>query len=321
MPVCRADFPLCVGKAADIIRSGGVVAFPTETVYGLGADAFNPEAVRKIFELKGRPADNPLIVHIDDMFWVSVLYRSVPDWARRLMENLWPGPLSVILDAAEVVPPVVRGGLPTVAVRMPAHPIALELISLAGVPIAAPSANLSGRPSPTSAEHVYEDFGEQVFILDGGPTVVGLESTVVDAREIPLKIYRLGAVTREDIEKVAGVPTTVVVKPKDGRPMSPGHAYRHYAPNKPVYLFESPEELENFLKRHPDAVVVAMEGKVSWPKFVSLGNTPKQAAARLYWALRYADKVEGEPIAVLMVEGTGIAEAVNERLMRAAGRI
>jgi L-threonylcarbamoyladenylate synthase len=321
MPVCQATSSLCVGKAADVIRSGGVVAFPTETVYGLGADAFNPDAVKKIFELKGRPPDNPLIVHIDDIFWVSVLYRGVPDWARRLMENLWPGPLSVILEASDVVPSVVRGGLPTVAVRMPAHPVALELIRLSGVPIAAPSANLSGRPSPTSAEHVYEDFGERVFILDGGFTVVGLESTVVDAREVPLKIYRLGAVTADDIERVAGVPVDLVVKPKDGRPMSPGHAYRHYAPSKPVYLFDSVDELMDFLQRSPDAIVVAMDDVVSWPRFVSLGATPREAAARLYWALRYADKMEGGPIVALMVEGEGIADAVNERLMRAAGKI
>jgi len=175
-----------IKKACQVLLDGFVVAFPTETVYGLGAIATYEEAVRRIFYLKGRPTDNPLIVHVSDLSQVYDLVTEVPEKARKAMEVFWPGPLSVILQAKETVPLVTRGGLESVAIRMPAHPVALSLIRCAG-PIAAPSANKSGRPSPTTAEHVYQDFGDDVLILDAGPTLVGLESTVVDVREEPWK--------------------------------------------------------------------------------------------------------------------------------------
>ena len=317
--VCRESGSLvCVKKGANIIRNGGVVSFPTETVYGLGADAFNPDAVRQIFALKGRPADNPLIVHIDTLHWLDFLYEYIPDYARAMMENLWPGPLSIILPAKGSVPSVVRGGLPTVAVRMPAHPYALKLIEYAGTPIAAPSANLSGRPSPTSAQHVFEDFGDKLFIIDGGPVAVGVESTVVDATDVPLKIYRLGAITPEDIQKVTGKPVEIHVKPKDGRPLSPGHAYRHYAPEKPLHVFKDEEAFMRFVEEH-GAIAIALEKyRDITDRFISLGSDEKDAAARLYMALRDADRMEGEVIAALMVENKGVGMAVNERMSRAA---
>ena len=314
----------CVRKATNIIRDGGVVAFPTETVYGLGVDAFRPTAVEKIFRLKGRPSNNPLIVHIDSLYWLDFLYKFIPDWAYVMMEKLWPGPLSIILPANASVPLIVRGGLDTVAVRMPAHPYALKLIEYAGTPIAAPSANLSGRPSPTSAKHVFEDFGEELFIIDGGPTLVGVESTVVDASSVPLKIYRLGAVTPDDIETVTGKPVEIHIKPNDGRPLSPGHAYRHYAPNKPMYVFSDEEELKRFIKsRNGDVVVIALEEykdilKMHVKSFISLGSSVKDAAARLYMALRDADKLQGSAIVALTVPEEGVGMAVNERLKRAA---
>lgn len=314
----------CIRKAANIIRDGGVVAFPTETVYGLGADAFKPTAVEKIFQLKGRPSNNPLIVHIDSLYWLDFLYKFIPDWAYLMMERLWPGPLSIILPAKTSVPLIVRGGLETVAVRMPAHPYALKLIEYSGTPIAAPSANVSGRPSPTAARHVFEDFDEDLFIIDGGSTLVGVESTVVDASSVPLKIYRLGAVTPDDIEAVTGKPVEVHIKPKDGRPLSPGHAYRHYAPNKPMYVFSDEDELKTFIERRStDVVVIALEEykellKMRVNSFISLGNNVKDAAARLYMALRDADKLQGSAIVALMVPEEGVGMAVNERLKRAA---
>ncbi len=309
---------VCVKKGANLIRNGEVVAFPTETVYGLGADAFNVEAVNSIFRLKGRPADNPLIVHIDSLEWTKFLYKEIPPWANKMMQMLWPGPLSIILPACSCVPSVVRGGLPTVAVRMPAHPYALKLIKYAGTPIAAPSANLSGKPSPTSARHVFEDFGEDVFIIDGGAVAVGVESTVVDATSIPLKIYRLGAVTPEDIESVTGKPVEIHVKPRDGRPLSPGHAYRHYAPSKPLYVFRDEKTFLEFV-RERNPIVIAPQ-KYHWvsDRFISLGSSPVDAASLLYMALRDADKMEGDIIAAIMVEPVGVGLAVNERMSRAA---
>ena len=321
--ICRESGSLtCIRKGANIIRSGDVVAFPTETVYGLGADAFNPNAVKKIFKAKGRPADNPLIVHIDSLKWIDFLYEDVPDYAYKLMKMLWPGPLSIILKAKECVPSVVRGELPTVAVRMPAHPYALKLIEYAGTPIAAPSANLSGKPSPTSARHVYEDFGDSVFIIDGGSVAVGVESTVVDATVVPLRIYRLGAVTPEDIERVTNLPVEIHIKPRDGRPLSPGHAYRHYSPTKPLYVFKDEEAFIRFVKEKQDGVVIALEKyRGISENFISLGDSVKDAAARLYMALRDGDRMPGDIIVALMVPPTGVGMAVNERLSRAATKI
>ncbi len=320
--ICRESGSFtCIRKGANIIRSGDIVAFPTETVYGLGADAFRPDAVKKIFKTKGRPADNPLIVHIDSLKWIDFLYEDVPDYAYRLMEMLWPGPLSIILRAKECVPSVVRGGLPTVAVRMPAHPYALKLIEYAGTPIAAPSANLSGKPSPTSARHVYEDFGDSIFIIDGGSVVVGVESTVIDATKVPLRIYRLGAVTPEDIERVTNLPVEIHIKPKDGRPLSPGHAYRHYSPQKPLYVFREEDAFIRFVKEKGGVVIALEKYKGISDKFISLGGSVKDAAARLYMALRDGDRMSGDIIVALMVPNEGVGMAVNERLSRAATKI
>ena len=320
--VCRESGSLsCIRKGASIIRSGGIVAFPTETVYGLGADAFNPNAVKKIFTAKGRPADNPLIVHINSLKWIDFLYEDVPNYAYKLMEMLWPGPLSIILKAKECVPPVVRGGLPTVAARMPAHPYALKLIEYAGTPIAAPSANLSGKPSPTSARHVYEDFGDNVFIIDGGSVTVGVESTVVDATQVPLRIYRLGAVTPEDIHKATGLPVQIHIKPRDGRPLSPGHAYRHYSPQKPLYVFRNEDVFKEFVKKKGGVVIALEKYRDVSENFISLGGSVKEAAARLYMALRDGDRMPGDIIVALMVPNEGVGMAVNERLSRAATKI
>ena len=191
--------------AAQVLKSGGLVAFPTETVYGLGANALDEKAVRKIFKAKGRPSDNPLIVHIAGISWVDRLAREVPCSAKALMESFWPGPLTIVMAKSGAVPDVVTAGLDTVAVRMPSHPVALELISQAGIPVAAPSANISGKPSPSAARHVVDDLSGKVdIIIDSGCTDVGLESTVLNLTADPPEILRPGSVTAQQLEKVVG---------------------------------------------------------------------------------------------------------------------
>jgi L-threonylcarbamoyladenylate synthase len=227
------------------LRGGGLVAFPTETVYGLGADALNPLAVAKIFAAKGRPADNPLIVHIADQRELRIVARDVPAVAQKLMEKFWPGPLTFILSKTPAVPDVVTAGGKTVAVRMPANRVALALIKAAGCPIAAPSANLAGKPSPTTAAHVAQDFGDSIaMILDGGKTLHGLESTVVDVTGSKVEILRTGAVTATMMADILGYkPKIVSHKPgRGGKVRSPGMKYRHYAPGVPLILIGETDE-------------------------------------------------------------------------------
>ena len=240
-------------RAAAILRAGGLVALPTETVYGLGAHALDAAAVRRIFEAKQRPAWDPVIVHIADLAMLEGLVVEVPDAARRLMEAFWPGPLTLLLKRTAAVPDAVTAGRVLVGVRMPAHPVALELIRRAGIPVAAPSANLFGHTSPTTAEHVLEDLDGRVdAVVDAGATGLGVESTVLDCCQSPMVIYRPGAITLEQIRAVGGA---VVVfeggkleeTPRDAMP-SPGVGIRHYAPRARLVLVDAPfEELETRL--------------------------------------------------------------------------
>lgn len=225
-------------KAGEILKSGGLVAFPTETVYGLGGDALNPEASAKIYAAKGRPSDNPLIVHIADMEALKVLASEVPEKAKLLADRFWPGPLTMIMPKSDAVPYATTGGLDTVAIRMPSHPTAYELIRSSGVYIAAPSANTSGRPSPTTAQHVYEDLNGRIdMIIDSGKVDIGLESTIVDLTgEIPT-ILRPGYITRAMLEEVVGPVTidkAILAEHEDPnlRPKAPGMKYKHYAPER-----------------------------------------------------------------------------------------
>ncbi len=230
---------ISLAQFAGKIRNGEVVAFPTETVYGLGADVWNADAVARIFELKGRPPDNPLIVHVSSIEMVETVVSDISDDARRLMERFWPGPLAIIFPKRPEVLDIVTAGLPTVAVRMPDHPIPLRLISEAG-PIAAPSANTSGRPSPTRAEHVRQDFGDDVPVIDGGSCQYGLESTVLDLSIMPYTILRPGRITQSELEQVLERPVRLAVLDPAGlaqlknAPRSPGMKYTHYAPNARV---------------------------------------------------------------------------------------
>lgn len=233
-------------RAGEIIKAGGLVAFPTETVYGLGADGLNPQAVAKIFRAKGRPSDNPLILHISSIEQVEELVQSIPDQARILIDKFWPGALTLIFKKSSLVPDIISAALDTVAIRMPDSSIALDLIQEAGTPIAAPSANISGRPSPTSFKHVVEDMmGEIDMIIDGGDTGIGLESTVLDlSGDIPM-ILRPGGVTFEALKEF--IPDLIVDKSilqgDEGIiPRSPGQKYRHYAPKAEMILFRG--ELE-----------------------------------------------------------------------------
>ncbi|HVL98743.1 MAG TPA: L-threonylcarbamoyladenylate synthase, partial [Egibacteraceae bacterium] len=215
--------PAAIASAAAVLRAGGLVAFPTETVYGLGADARREDAVRAVFAAKGRPADNPLIVHVADAAGLGAVAASVPPLAARLAERFWPGPLTLVVDAAPAVPAVTTGGLATVAVRVPDHPVALALLRAADLPVAAPSANRSGRPSPTTGAHVVEDLAASgvALLLDAGPSGIGIESTVVDARGAAPVVLREGAISREDLGGALVA---------QGSPASPGTRYRHYAP-------------------------------------------------------------------------------------------
>jgi len=230
-------------EAIDLIRNEEIVAFPTETVYGLGGSAFSETAVRKIYQAKGRPSDNPMIVHISDLEMLSSIVKTIPENIRKLCERFWPGPLTILFEKSEIIPDIVTAGLNTVAVRMPSNPIALALIKTLGIPIAAPSANLSSRPSPTQAEHVFNDLqGKIPLIIDGGSCDVGVESTVIEVHEEQSVIFRPGGVNLEELRRY--LPKIVIYNEKnndtldDFKPQSPGLKYKHYSPKAEIILIE-----------------------------------------------------------------------------------
>jgi L-threonylcarbamoyladenylate synthase len=315
--------------AAMFILEGKLVAFPTETVYGLGADALNEEAVRKIFEAKGRPADNPLIVHIADLSDLRKLARDVPQEAKLLAEKFWPGPLTIVLPRKEEVPDVTTGGLDTVAVRMPAHPIALALIR-ASTPIAAPSANISGKPSPTLAEHVIDDFyGKIDAIIDGGETRVGVESTVIDLSSEKPTLLRPGGLPLEEIERVIG---EVEIHPAVRGKLvdvarSPGMKYKHYSPNAQVIVVEGRREnvgrkiaelVEEYRSKGLRVGVMATR-EYEADELFYLGKTEEEIARNLFKALRELDRRGVDVIIAEGIEERGLGFAVMNRLRKAAG--
>ncbi|HKK44396.1 MAG TPA: L-threonylcarbamoyladenylate synthase [Balneolaceae bacterium] len=235
-----------LNKYVELLKKGEIVAFPTETVYGLGADAWNPSAVKKVFVQKGRPADNPLIVHICSADMVDDFAQEVPEDARKLMEQFWPGPLTLIFKKKPEVLDIITAGLDSVAVRWPKHPLSQDLIAQAG-PLVAPSANSSGKPSPTKAEHVREDFGEDFPVIEAGETDIGLESTVLDISEEPYQVYRPGAISAEAISKILNKRVSVA-KPstENTAAKSPGTKYTHYSPHAEVkWLKEAPQKTES----------------------------------------------------------------------------
>uniref|UniRef100_UPI004072B01F Threonylcarbamoyl-AMP synthase n=1 Tax=Thermotoga maritima (strain ATCC 43589 / DSM 3109 / JCM 10099 / NBRC 100826 / MSB8) TaxID=243274 RepID=UPI004072B01F len=315
-------------EAAELLRNGEVIIFPTETVYGIGADAYNEEACKKIFKLKERPADNPLIVHIHSFKQLEEIaegYEPHLDF----LKKFWPGPLTVIFrKKSEKIPPVVTADLPTVAVRMPAHPVALKLIELFGHPIAAPSANISGRPSATNVKHVIEDFmGKVKLIIDAGDTPFGLESTIVDLTKEKPVLLRPGPVEVERLKELFPelvVPDFVRKGNFKGRPLAPGMKYRHYAPLKPLILVEDLTKMEEVLKKYPDHVVICVEErKELYDDRIVVGSlkNPYSIAQNIFSALREAEKMGKEYIIVEGFEERGILFAVMNRLRKAATEI
>ncbi len=317
--------------AAKFIRKGKLVAFPTETVYGLGADALNEKAVKRIFEAKGRPADNPLIVHIANFDQIYELAKEVPREAQILAEQFWPGPLTMVLPKKEIVPKITTGGLDTVAIRMPAHEIALSLIRISKRPIAAPSANISGKPSPTLAEHVVDDFyGRIECIIDGGEVKIGVESTVLDLTTTPPTLLRPGGLPLEKIEKVIGkVKIHPAVKGKAvDIAKAPGMKYKHYAPNAQVIIIEGSREkvrekikelLKEYKRRGVKVGVMATGDFYEADVYVNLGNSEEEIARNLFRALRELDKADVEIILAEGIEEKGLGLAVMNRLRKAAG--
>lgn len=331
--------PMFMDMASSILQNGGLVAFPIETVYGLGGDALNPDSAELIYSTKGRPSDNPLIVHIADMDAVDKLASDIPDAARACMEAFWPGPLTVVLPKKDIVPDETTGGLKTVAIRMPSHPVAMQLIRESGVYIAAPSANLSGRPSPTTAQHVYEDMrGRIELILDGGPVGIGIESTIVDFTGETPTILRPGFITPEMLSEIVG-PVEIdpaIVKPdKNLRPKAPGMKYTHYAPKGELVIVEAEGtsavtdavvgKINELLEEHPGAVVLTTKDNAenyNTEKILLLGEhgDGPTVAARLYSVLRECDEMEAEFIISESFDRDDYGGAIMNRLLRAAGQ-
>lgn len=335
-----ASRPGDVAKVAAILRSGGIAAFPTETVYGLGADGLNAAAVTHIFEAKGRPADNPLILHVTGAAMLEGVVGGVPPVAYPLMDAFWPGPLTLVMPAAEAVPRVVTGGGATVAVRCPDHPVALALIEAVGRPLAAPSANRSGWPSPTTPEDVLEDLDGRIdAILDGGPTGMGLESTVVDLVADPPRLLRPGALPAEALAPfLPGLQPAFASLPASAVPPSPGMKYAHYAPRAPLVLVEGTPgavaacvlRLAAEAEAKPVGVLATVENAAAYQGLVAGGALMEVAGARddlagvargLFRCLRTLDRRGARLILAEGVPREGLGLAVMDRLTRAAVRV
>lgn len=327
-----------LSEAAQIIRNGGLVAFPTETVYGLGANALDEEAAKKIYAAKGRPSDNPLIAHISCMEELEPLVARIPEAARKLAEACWPGPLTMVFPKSSKVPYGTTGGLDTVAVRMPSDPIARRLIRLAGVPIAAPSANTSGRPSPTTAQHVWQDMNGKIeMILDGGPVGIGVESTIVDVSGAIPTLLRPGAVTMEMLQEIAGrveIDPAIQGPPKEGlRPKAPGMKYRHYAPHAELLLVEGDLDAVvnriNFLakerlgQKYRVGVICTEETRerYRYGEVRSVGQRAKEEtiAHNLFAVLRDFDDLDVDYIYSESFSRDHLGQAIMNRLTKAAG--
>ena len=311
--------------AATIIKNGGLVALPTETVYGLGANALDANAVKKIFAAKNRPMDNPLIVHLADASDLMRVAANIPPKAEKLINAFWPGALTIILPSNGVVPPETTGGLCSVAVRVPLNRVAREVIRMAGVPVAAPSANSSGKPSPTLAIHVKEDLDGKIdAIIDGGAATLGLESTVIDLTGEPC-LLRPGMITKEMIEDVIGAVNIGGIIDDTESPKSPGMKYRHYAPKAPVFLFEPTIEAMHEINKkanYKTGIFVSKQNAEIFRngRIIVSGdlNDPKTIAANLFKALREFDFIGVNEIYAEIISDTGEGVAIMNRLQKAA---
>ncbi|MCM8778828.1 MAG: L-threonylcarbamoyladenylate synthase [Candidatus Omnitrophica bacterium] len=321
--------PSKIKKAAAVIKKGGLVAFPTETVYGLGADAFNPQAVAKIFAVKKRPLNDPLIVHIAEKKDIFKVAKEVNKIAYRLIEKFWPGPLTLVLEKSSLLPEIVTTGLDTVGLRMPSHPVALSLIREAKTPLAAPSANLFGKPSPTTARHVWEDLKDKIdLILDAGKTEIGLESTILDLTRRPFSLLRLGGISLEELRKI--IPEVKLCKGE--KVVSPGMFRCHYSPRAKVMVveegkhqIEKVKELAHKFSRKGKkiGIMVKEEDKSKYEKFrikvLGKGDDFATCAGNLFSLLREFDN---EGVDLIIVEGIrekGLGRAIMERLRKAQG--
>ena len=317
-----------ISYCAELIKNGDVVGMPTETVYGLAADAFNEAAVKKIFKAKGRPADNPLIVHISDISMLKTLSSDVPSLAYDLAGRFWPGPLTMVLPKADKIPLITSGGLETVGIRMPKSTLARELIDACEVPLAAPSANLSGSPSPTSARHVFNDLNGLIpAILDGGECEVGIESTVISFEQSGVRILRPGIITKEDLMAVS---STVLIDEgvlsevsKDQEAASPGMKYKHYSPKARVVLVDgSLDKFLDYAKSHADenTYLMCFDGDEIPDDFnaVFYGKHSFEQAKRLFKVLRELDDLNAKTVFARVPEKSGAGLAVYNRILRAA---
>ena len=327
-----------LAEAAQILRDGGLVAFPTETVYGLGANALDEAAAKKIYAAKGRPSDNPLIAHISCLEELKPLVAYIPETGRKLAEAYWPGPLTMVFPKSDIVPYGTTGGLDTVAVRMPSDPVANRLIRLAAVPVAAPSANTSGRPSPTTAQHVWQDMeGKIEMILDGGPVGIGVESTIVDVSGDVPTLLRPGAITMEMLRETVGrveIDPAIQAPPSaDLRPKAPGMKYRHYAPHADLQLIEGETDKvvetinalvqEKLAEGKKVGVICTDETRDRFPlgEVRSVGARAKQEtiAHNLFAVLREFDDLDGDCIYSESFSKDHLGQAIMNRLTKAAG--
>lgn len=326
-----------IEEAGKVIRNGGTVAFPTETVYGLGANALDYEAVRKIFIAKGRPQDNPLIIHVSTKE-ISELVKDVPEVAQKIIDKFWPGPLTVILEKKDIIPNVTSANLNTIGIRMPNSEIALKLIELAERPIAAPSANISGRPSPTEVERCVEDLNGRVdYIIGGESSDIGVESTIVDCTVNPPLVLRPGGITLEMLKEInpeIELDKALKSKPNDDfKPKAPGMKYKHYAPNAHLKIIKGKNEktieiineiVENYIEKGNDVAILTTNenlNKFNNGKVISLGseNDLKEIAKNLFEALRKCDDLRVQYILCQGFEENGVGLAIMNRLNKAAG--
>lgn len=326
-----------IEEAGKVIRNGGTVAFPTETVYGLGSNALDDEAVRKIFIAKGRPQDNPLIIHVSTKE-ISELVKDVPEVAQKIIDKFWPGPLTVILEKKDIIPNVTSANLNTIGIRMPNSEIALKLIELAERPIAAPSANISGRPSPTEVERCVEDLNGRVdYIIGGESSDIGVESTIVDCTVNPPLVLRPGGITLEMLKEInpeIELDKALKSKPNDDfKPKAPGMKYKHYAPNAHLKIIKGKNEktieiineiVENYIEKGNDVAILTTNenlNKFNNGKVISLGseNDLKEIAKNLFEALRKCDDLRVQYILCQGFEENGVGLAIMNRLNKAAG--
>ncbi|AKC60904.1 threonylcarbamoyl-AMP synthase [Clostridium sporogenes] len=327
-----------ISKAGNILRQGGLVVFPTETVYGLGANALDKDAVKKIFEAKGRPQDNPLIVHISKVKDIEKLVEEIPPIAQKLMDKFWPGPMTIILKKKDIIPNETSAGLDSIGIRMPSNKIAMELISMAGVPIAAPSANLSGKPSPTDLETCIEDLDGRVnAILGGDNSEVGVESTVIDCTINPPCILRPGGITLEMLKEVDSniyIDPAIMKKPdKELRPKAPGMKYRHYAPKAPLKIIKGDlnktiekinEMVQNYIDAEKKVGIIATDETIDNYKkgeVVSIGSRKdlNTIAHNLFYVLRTFDEKNVDLILSEAFEEKDMGVAIMNRLKKSAG--